>query len=215
MPIDNYGVLKGKAIDRKLGTGSTPHYQIHLVSGNTHFRIAVNVKSQAYPSALLCKIVESFDDPMLSDLVQLPESFTPVKSEPGGIALDYVRGKLFDLKDLKPLKDQVPGSDNDLNEKIDGYVQMAMKEDEAEIYAFGSRWGPENEADRYFGFQPGNGIHDIHMNQGNQDKWKDDDGVWQDGALLFHYPSTDKWTAVFLAFQSQSFQTDDRTGHAL
>ncbi|HET7615957.1 MAG TPA: DUF2278 family protein, partial [Bacillales bacterium] len=68
---------------------------------------------------------------------------------------------------------------------------------------------------RYFGFQPGNGIHDIHMNQGNQDKWKDDDGVWQDGALLFHYPSTDKWTAVFLAFQSQSFQTDDRTGHAL
>ena len=35
------------------------------------------------------------------------------------------------------------------------------------MYAFGERWGPEShKADQYFGFVPGNGVHDIHMNQG-------------------------------------------------
>ena len=42
-----------------------------------------------------------------------------------------------------------------------------------------------------------------------------DDGVWQDGGLLFHFPDTNQWVAVFLAFQSQSWHTDDPTGHAL
>ncbi|AGG05515.1 hypothetical protein bthur0008_60510 [Bacillus thuringiensis serovar berliner ATCC 10792] len=31
--------------------------------------------------------------------------------------------------------------------------------------------------------------------------------------VLFHYKDTDKWEAVFLAFQSQSWCTDDE-GHA-
>ena len=42
-----------------------------------------------------------------------------------------------------------------------------------------------------------------------------DDGVWQDGGLILHFPSTDQWVAIFLAFQSQAWHTDDRTGHRL
>ena len=38
----------------------------------------------------------------------------------------------------------------------------------APSYAFGERWGPETPSkDKVFGFKPGNGVHDIHMNQGN------------------------------------------------
>jgi Uncharacterized conserved protein (DUF2278) len=62
---------------------------------------------------------------------------------------------------------------------------------------------------------PGNGVHDIHMNQGNDPQFAHDDGVWQDGALVFRFPSTDQWVAVFLAFQSQAWHTDDVTGHAI
>ena len=40
-----------------------------------------------------------------------------------------------------------------------------------------------------------------------------DDGVWQDGALILHFPSTDQWVGIFLAFQSQAWHTDDQTGH--
>ncbi len=84
------------------------------------------------------------------------------------------------------------------------------------MYVFGERWGPEQDKrDKIFGFMPGNGIHDIHMNQGNHPQFARDDGVWQDGALVFRFPTPDQWVAVFLAFQSQAWHTDDSSGHAI
>jgi hypothetical protein len=66
-----------------------------------------------------------------------------------------------------------------------------------------------------FGFLPGNGVHDIHMNQGNSRRFSGDDGVWQDGGILIHFPAQSRWVGIFLAFQSQSWHTDDTTGHTL
>ena len=62
---------------------------------------------------------------------------------------------------------------------------------------------------------PGNGVHDIHANQGNDPGHVNDDGVWQDGALLIHFPVSQQWVAIFLRFQSQSWHTDDVTGHTI
>ncbi len=74
--------------------------------------------------------------------------------------------------------------------------------------------GPEeNTPDSYFHFKPGNGIHDIHMNQGNVEKWKADNGIWQDGGILIHFEKEEEWIGIFLAFQSQSWCTDEE-GHA-
>ena len=53
------------------------------------------------------------------------------------------------------------------------------------------------------------------MNQGNSQQFRRDDGVWQDGGLLLHFPAQEQWAAIFLAFQSQAWHTDDRTGHSL
>ena len=70
--------------------------------------------------------------------------------------------------------------------------------------------------DKVFGFRPGNGVHDIHMNQSNVGRFVADDGVWQDGALLLHFPgAAEQWVAVFLKFQSQTWHTDDVTGHRI
>jgi hypothetical protein len=110
----------------------------------------------------------------------------------------------------------VPGLDNDLNEKIDNVMQRALADEESLVYAFGERWGPEkNIKDKYFGFLPGNGIHDIHMNQSNVGNFVGDDGVWQDGGIMVHFPSQGQWVAIFLKFQSQGWHTDDKTGHKL
>ena len=49
----------------------------------------------------------------------------------------------------------VPGPDNDLNEKLDHFVQRALSNENAWVYAFGETWGPETRADKYFGFRPG------------------------------------------------------------
>jgi uncharacterized protein YukJ len=53
MPLKNYGVLKGRPIARRLGFGSSPHYQVHLVDEDVDYRIAINVKSKKSPSELL------------------------------------------------------------------------------------------------------------------------------------------------------------------
>jgi hypothetical protein len=121
-----------------------------------------------------------------------------------------------------PLPANAAGPDNDLNEKLDHYVQRALADEEAVVYAFGEPWGPEaNKPDKYFGFRPGRGIHDIHMNQGNpappagRAQWFADNGPWQDGGLVFQFPRQGQWVAVLLKFQSQAWHTDDRTGKPL
>ena len=117
---------------------------------------------------------------------------------------------------MQPLPFNVPGFDNDLNEKLDRVMQRAVADEDALVYAFGERWGPEPATkDKDFGFLPGNGIHDIHMNQGNAAQFAADDGVFQDGGVLVHFPDQQEWIAIFLKFQSQSWHTDDTTGHSI
>ncbi|OCR00685.1 hypothetical protein BCD67_11990 [Oscillatoriales cyanobacterium USR001] len=215
MPLKNYGVLKGRPVGSRAAKTSNAHYQIHLVSEDTDYRIAINVQSKLEPSELEYLVDEKFSHPLVADLLDLPLGFNPVERKPGGLALDFIRGNLFDRQLMIPLPFDVPGPDNDLNEKIDKYVLRAIADENALIYAFGEKWGPESIKDKIFGFLPGNGIHDIHMNQGNVGKFTADDGVWQDGGMLIHFPSENRWVGIFLKFQSQTWHTDDVTGHRI
>ncbi|HEX4963778.1 MAG TPA: DUF2278 family protein [Thermoanaerobaculia bacterium] len=210
MPIQSYGVLRGKAIEGKLaGQGnSKPHYQIHIKAAGVDHRIAVNVVSDQAPSELLFLLDPDFHHTVLSQFGDIKEGFNALKSQAGGKALDFIRGNYFDPKQMTLMPFDAPGTGNDLHEIFDLYVKRAIDRG-ADVYAFGSKWGPEkNKPDQYFGFKPGNGIHDIHMNQGNPKPHAGDNGVWQDGALFIHFPQEDKWLAFFLAFQSQFGQTD-------
>ena len=74
MPLNAYGVLKGRAIARRLGSGSSPHYQIHVVDEKgVHFRIAINVRSQLTPSELMYHIKSHFIHPITTVVSSLPE----------------------------------------------------------------------------------------------------------------------------------------------
>jgi uncharacterized protein YukJ len=228
--VPGYGVLKGRPIGRRFATSANPHYQVHLVDATTDYRIAVNVQSDvkkktkatasgATLSVLDLSIVEylvddHFQHPITAGLPQLKLGFTPLEKKPGGLALDFIRANLFDRSRMKPLPFNLPGPDNDLNEQLDKYIQQAMADEEALVYAFGSRWGPEpGQKDKIFGFLPGNGIHDIHMNQGNPPgEHEEDNGVWQDGGLLIYLAAEERWIAIFLKFQTQAWHTDDATG---
>jgi uncharacterized protein YukJ len=211
--IPGYGVLRGKAVEGKL-EGEKPHYQIHVQAAGTDHRIAVNVMSDEFPSELLFFLDSDFRHPLLAQLPALAAGFHAVQKQPGGIALDFIRGNLFSPEEMKVVPLDREGAGNDLHEIFDLHVRQAIERG-ADVYAFGSKWGPENKADQYFHFQPGNGIHDIHMNQGNEKGHQQDNGVWQDGGLFFHFAAENRWLAFFLAFQSQSFHTDDVTGNAI
>lgn len=217
MPIKPYGVLKAVVVDRKVETGNaTPHYQIHLRAAGVDYRAAVNVRSQQSPPDLLYAGVDNFTHPIVPRLAALPDGFTQIDGADDGPALDYIRGNLFDRTAIRPVPTAEPGPDNDLGDFLDHYVSRALGDERARAYLFGQAFGPEpHTPDKVFHFLPGNGIHDVHMNQGNSGRFAADDGVYQDGGLLLNFPADDTWVAVFLAFQSQSWHTDDRTGHTI
>jgi uncharacterized protein YukJ len=210
MALKNYGVLKGTILGH-LRDADDDHYQILVRAGNTMYRIAVNVKSSApnAPSTLLFLARSTLPDAYANGLRALPAGFKKLPSKPGGLAIDYVRGGWVKREAMKEVPPDEPGVDNDLKDKLEDAVVKAMELPGSLIYGLGQRWGPEKKRrDQYFRFLPGNGIHDIHMNQGNSGKYKKDNGVYQDGAIIIEYPGR-KWIAVFLAFQSQSFETDN------
>jgi len=215
MSLAEYGVLVARVLEGRSERGAdTPHYQIRASGGGVDFRVAVNVLSQQAPSELLFVADEALQHPVLQSLSSLSDGFTPVASKPGGVALDYIRGNLFNRQAMHPVPSTAPGPDNDLADKIEHFVSRAAADPDARLYGFGQRWGPEADIpDKVFGFSPGNGVHDIHMNQGNSGRFVEDDGVWQDGGLLLHYPGQNQWVGIFLAFQSQAWHTDDTTGH--
>lgn len=216
MPLKNYGVLKGQATEVRLATNQNAHYQVRLIANEFNYRIAINVQSALEPSELEYVILENFTHPIIEKIENLPFGFSELVSGPSSGALDYIRGNLFERALMRPIPFNVPGPDNDLNDKINSIMQRAMADEKAVIYAFGESWGPETtKQDRYFAFLPGNGIHDIHMNQSNVGKFVGDDGVWQDGGLLVNFPQQNQWVAVFLKFQSQGWHTDDETGHKI
>src|SRR5262249_7843958 len=154
-----------RPVDLRQGSGTSPHFQVLVVDDSEQYRIAINVQSQD-GSEVLFYVNPHFDHPMLEQLVGLDSGMHAVPSRPGGVALSSIRSNLCQRQQMVALPIQTPGPDNDLNEKIGMYVQRAMADEEAMIFAFGEPWGPEaNKRDNYFGFRPGRGIHDIHMNQ--------------------------------------------------
>lgn len=215
MPIRNYRVLKGQASAMTLDDDASPHLEIRVEAGGTSYRIAVNIRSLHPPHDLLYAIWRNFQHEILSSLQALPEGLTDIAGGNPHLALDYVRGGFLKRSDMQiaPYPRSAPA--NDLRSLLEPLTAKAIREDHhITFYAFGESWGPEpGRPDLYFGFFPGNGIHNIHMNQGSTGKHLKDNAPDQDGALLIHSGETDSWTGVFLAFQSQSWATDAKTGN--
>jgi uncharacterized protein YukJ len=213
MPIENYGVLKGTVLDGKEERSlKKPHYQIHIQGElNKEYRVAVNVMSRPIHPEVLYLADEDFNAPFLKSLAGLEYGFTPIDHTNQLIALDYIRGNIINKPELmKPLPHNLIGANNDLNDFFNHYVEMAKMEREpsSTFYVFGSKFISNGKIDEIFHFSPPVGIHNVHMNQGNEKigSWAEDNGIWQDGGILIH--TKNRWIAIFLAFQTQSWCTD-------
>jgi uncharacterized protein YukJ len=201
----------------KVVSGASAHYQITMKAGSGTFTVAVNIQS-VDGSEVLYAIVEDFTPPDLTGLTALPMGMTALKSEPGGLALDFVRSTVggapmitkAQMTLLPQLVANVKGSAEQqmiqrakaraLENAVVTLLNMTIADKDGVIYAFGSAYTDSGKVD---------GIHDIHMNQGNpKNNHGGDNGVWQDGALLINLPSKKTWTAVFIAFQTESWTTD-------
>jgi uncharacterized protein YukJ len=215
MPITNYSVLVGDPTAGKVVTGSSTHYQITMQANGGPFTVAVNIQS-VDGSDVLYAIEENFTPPDEAGLLALPTGMTALNRAPGGLALDYVRSTvngqpMITLQQMTLLPQLLSkGSEDErmmnrvrasaLQNAVVTLLNMTIADKDGMIYAFGSAYADSGRVD---------GIHDIHMNQGNPvNNHGGDNGAWQDGALLIHLPSKATWTAVFIAFQTQSWNTD-------
>jgi len=217
MPIANYSVLAGSPVAGKVVTaGTRTHYQIRINAPGGPFLAVVNIKSMD-GSQVLYAIREDFTPPDEAGLLALPMGMMPLESAPGGLALDYVRsesgGRPMIRKQemtLLPLAGAKGVSDEErmlhqaraaaLQNAVVTLLNMTIADKQGVMYGFGSAFPNDGRP---------TGIHDIHMNQGNpEDGHSKENGVWQDGALLIHLPSKGTWTAVFIAFQTESWKTD-------
>lgn len=212
--MKNYGVLKGKAMAYKRDNDDDPHSELLMDVAGESFRIAINVRSSRGP--VQQRLIEYLIDkdvqhPIVDRARALPVGWNDLKDGvDDAAAVDYIRSNLFRASDMKPVTHLAPGPSNDLFEYVEDLLERAIQDQDALVYAFGERWGPEvGKNDVYFGFAPGNGVHLIHMNQGGAGE---DNGIYRDGALLIDFPGSGTASALFLKFQNQSWHTDEGSG---
>lgn len=225
MPIPSYSVLKGHPTAGKVVSGASAHYQITvdaLDSAGQPFTVAVNIQS-VDGSEVLYVIQSSFTPPDPAGLAALKPGITPLSSEPGGLALDFVReriaGQPMVTRAEMSLLPVAASTEGFLTEQLTGtkaageelahalenavvtLLNQAIADGESVLYVFGSAYADSGIVD---------GIHDIHMNQGNPvNNHANENGLWQDGAVFVSLPAQGTWTALFLAFQTESWNTDN------
>jgi uncharacterized protein YukJ len=182
-------------------------YHLHLaleVDGDT-WDVAVNVGTDDADDLLRYRLVFDFHHPITTDLDSAPagsKALTRLTKLP---ALDFVRSDI--LSDTGPWRDSDPMDGSDEVEPVASLKRLFLTahNNGSDVYVFG----------RFYA--EGNGMHDIHFNQGSrgrhfQHRPDDDDNdhndVWQDGAVLVNRGS-DRWAAYFAMFMQQSTRTDD------
>ncbi|NIJ54538.1 DUF2278 family protein [Dyadobacter arcticus] len=226
MGLKNYHLFIG-TFERGMMAPDANHYEIKLNTGGDFYRIAVNVRSQD-GSMLMTFIDENFQHELCDRLLAaFPENGTYNINDPDSrrqFGLDFLRRNLVvDFNQMVILPNNAPGLDNDLQEKLTALLNKTFGDEGARIFAFGEQWPSTSAKDRYFPEIKDQGLHDIHMNQGNPTgRFDKDNGVYQDGGILFYFPSLNRWAVILLAFQSQfntlnpaTLHTDDVTGHRI
>lgn len=236
MPLSRYGVLKGKVvgIDDSERTDAKPHVKIIVKCENDNRRreIVVNAKSQESPNKVLYVVDENYESIRFEYIPKLKDGFTLIKSGneftnksefinnidqykfnseaeyneflnkidrigniSKEIAVDFIRKEVFNKCDMKILPHNLPGKNNDLFDFMINHMSKAMLK-EANIYIYGEPYSSNN------------GMHDVHMNQGSgEGRFKKYNDIYQDGCIFLEFE--DHWEAIFIAFQSQSWCTDE------
>jgi uncharacterized protein YukJ len=217
-----YGVLRGRVdVFQREDDFSTPHLQIRVVDGhNQAWRVPVNVLSGDQSLVIFHRADPLLNHPILAALPHVAAGFTPLPpaTRSSASALDYFRAPLFDWPTGVAVPHTGPGADDDLQDVLLTYLKQ-LRDQGGELFAFGAKFpepGQQSDPrpiDREF--HTNQGVHDIHMNQGNArpGPFAKDNGVLQDGGLILKFGS--RYVGVFLRFETQWLPTDSATGDRL
>ena len=144
----------------------------------------------------------------LATLASGPLGFTPLRTGPGGQGLDYLRDNLFPIQNMVPIPPE--GAGVTLANLLDAQIERAKADKQSVVVVCGEFFHDQG-SDHTFDFSPEQGVHDIHMMQGNSGNFADDNRVNGDGALFIRYAGGET-VALFARFSVQDLNTDEATG---
>jgi uncharacterized protein YukJ len=217
-----YGVLRGRVdVFKREDDLSTPHLQVRVVDAhNQAWRVPVNVLSGDQSHVIFHRADPLQSHPLLDALPQVTAGFTPLPPavRSAASALDYFRAPLFDWPTGVAVPSSGPGADDDLQDVLITYLQQ-LRDQDGELFVFGAKFPepgePSDPRPIDHEFHTNQGIHDVHMNQGNQKPgpFDKDNGVFQDGGLVLKFGT--RYVGLFIRFETQWLPTDNATGHRL
>lgn len=212
-----YSILKGQVVDAKPFSqkdATRPHYHLHMSTGSKDFDVAINIRSEVTKDSegnlldvrVLYAIKDASNLPQLQRILGMPDGIVNLDEEIRA-GLDYVQQKLVTRQEMQALPLFQPGVD-----ETDAIMDLVQEGSEARatFVAFGHRYEPSAKFDPAWDFRPDDGVHNIHMNQGNVagHSFSNENGRFVDGGLLVLLPSGPK--IAYIAFQTQSWDNDDQ-----
>jgi uncharacterized protein YukJ len=209
-------LLKGLPTKAKLFSQNPrrrPHYHILVETENQQFDIAVNIASEdphVDDVRVLYAIKRNITPPQSDALLKLNNGMYNLPSH-GINGIDFVSDHLVTKEEMKPLPlfDRSAPIEDQGSEEVKQLIDDVVADPNAVVFAFGHRYDQQSSRNAAWGFSPDDGIHNIHMNQGNyRGNHDDENGRGEDGALFIYFPDTNVWHAVYIAFQTQSFNND-------
>jgi uncharacterized protein YukJ len=213
----NYSCLKGK-IDRfEPAPAGNPHLWMLVGAGSDSFFATVNIQSSKdAPGSPVAEtylnffIDDDFQHPIVKHLRGLQPGLQQQERSYAAGALDFIKGNLFDPRKMRVLPSEGAG-DNNLIGRLQALFGLARDQND-DIVIVGSQFPTTHgQTDAVFGETPAFGIDNTHMAQGDPpeiDAKLHENGAWHDGAIFLFSTTTDRVTAIFLAFQTQAWQTD-------
>lgn len=208
MPLAHYGVLKANFVsfgpDEQ---GQWYHGIINAEANGIAYQCAVDVESQNNVQVQY-QVLHNLPSDVFAPILGLADGYTELARNPTSGALDYVRSQFLSAKGCltvfwffwQRLFGVSPWTSVTGTEAITAMDQLVSGCDK--IYVFGEP------------YSTGNGMHNVHMNQGDPPISPDgrdhqgDDGIWQDGGVVVHKDG--KLHAFISKFSSQTLNTDDQ-----
>ena len=218
----NYRCLRGKVhAFAPAQPPSNPHLWVILEVGGRQWFATINVRSnkdepgEPVGKSYLHYLVDvDFAHPIVPSILARPEGLSSVARSYDGGAIDYQRGNLFNPNAMRILPPQGPGDDG-LVHRLGGLLNLAKTQGH-DVFFYGNAFAKNDprQTDAAFGYTPDTpfGVDNIHMAQGDPREVNirlHENGVWHDGACFIWDETGRRMTAIFLAFQSQGWHTND------
>ena len=203
--MEKYVLLRGKVVGKWYDFDRKAHYHIVAAIKESEndikeYDISINIGSvfensdEFYSSNLQVYYDNNYtyNKKILKEMLLQKLGITNGRKN---LNLDYLRMELFPREKMKIMK----GIDREnafLTGIIERHVLEALNNDINEIFVFGRLYDNKK------------GIHDVHMNQASTGRYRSSDAPYSDGGVFFYNSESKTWTAIFIAFTTQSLCID-------